>query len=466
MGKTGKQQKKLKLMSQQAVAEEGEGEAGESWQVAGVALSPHDLQTAWRVLSALGKSPESLKEPQYKSIRTALHAIKLAKAPSGVSLSGQISDALTDECFDEALLLLGEMRSKAAFPKLGALQRWVRMCDAASADGTRNARVMKVLDAILRTADPGLVGALAQSQLSEAGAAVVVGGVRLLGSWDPLPHRAQQGGFEQLGRAVCPTPEDLAKFQPHMSVIYSEQGADRRPPNQYPMTIFTNSPTMLDYSPAITTTRVSVSDVPNAFLLQDLFSLEECRQLLLGCESAGFTPDLPLSADAGNSILAHNVFWLSDPLLTSTMEARALRFMPQTMVDDDGVHGVLDGINPRWRVYRYVPGAVYRPHIDGAWPKSSYDLDTREYVYDASEGTSWSKLTMVIYLNEGFGGGETTFFVPSTSEGVMDAVAVVPRAGCALLFPHGTVKGNLLHEGSAVTEGAKYIVRTDVLYRL
>jgi hypothetical protein len=27
-------------------------------------------------------------------------------------------------------------------------------------------------------------------------------------------------------------------------------------------------------------------------------------------------------------------------------------------------------------VYRYVPGAIYRPHIDGAWPASGVDPTT------------------------------------------------------------------------------------------
>jgi hypothetical protein len=40
----------------------------------------------------------------------------------------------------------------------------------------------------------------------------------------------------------------------------------------------------------------------------------------------------------------------------------------------------------------------------------------------------------------------------------------VLHAGTALLFPHGDTQGVLLHEGSGVTEGAKYVVRTDVLY--
>jgi len=66
-----------------------------------------------------------------------------------------------------------------------------------------------------------------------------------------------------------------------------------------------------------------------------------------------------------------------------------------------------------------------------------------------------------------FDGGCTTFFLPSSSEGILNAYAVKPIAGCALVFPHGDTKGSLLHEGSPVGEGeAKYVIRTDVLYEV
>jgi hypothetical protein len=53
-----------------------------------------------------------------------------------------------------------------------------------------------------------------------------------------------------------------------------------------------------------------------------------------------------------------------------------------------------------------------------------------------------------------------------THAGFLDAQGVRPRTGCALVFPHGDTAGTLVHEGSAVTEGAKYIARTEVLYML
>jgi hypothetical protein len=46
----------------------------------------------------------------------------------------------------------------------------------------------------------------------------------------------------------------------------------------------------------------------------------------------------------------------------------------------------------------------------------------------------------------------------------MNAYPVKPVTGAAAIFPHGQAKGALLHEGSGVKTGAKYIIRTDILY--
>jgi hypothetical protein len=42
---------------------------------------------------------------------------------------------------------------------------------------------------------------------------------------------------------------------------------------------------------------------------------------------------------------------------------------------------------------------------------------------------------------------------------------VRPRQGSVLCFPQGNM-ASLVHEGSAVLRGVKYVVRTDVLYML
>jgi hypothetical protein len=151
--------------------------------------------------------------------------------------------------------------------------------------------------------------------------------------------------------------------------------------------------------------------------------------------------------------------WLVDSSVLQPVYARVASLLPQELGG-----GALAGINARWRLYRYTPGAVYRPHVDGAWPGSGTDPKTGEYVFDAF-GDRWSRLTFLVYLNEGFDGGTTTFYTPAEGEvGCLDARGVLPRQGNVLVFPHGGTEGSLVHEGSAVLRGAKYVIRTDVLY--
>jgi hypothetical protein len=61
--------------------------------------------------------------------------------------------------------------------------------------------------------------------------------------------------------------------------------------------------------------------------------------------------------------------------------------------------------------------------------------------------------------------GCTTYFTPSLEEeGLVHSQGVSPRVGTALFFPHGEGSGSLVHEGSALLKGTKYVLRTDVLY--
>ncbi|KAI9363988.1 hypothetical protein DFJ73DRAFT_480480 [Zopfochytrium polystomum] len=565
--------------------------------------TPAEVAVAVRVLSSLAAEPDSLKAPSLRPLRIALHALQRAAAAASIvgvgaaatSLPGRVSDALADRRWHDAVALLAEMRALGIAPRLGALQRWVRDCDAAAAwvvegrrspdkvgggdgwgddgddkrgnddnvvdaggettfrnDGKttnmqrgrlrRDGMVMRVLDAVMRTADPTSVGAFVGASAAdrrEADCTPVFDGVRLLGRWDcrAAPSSSSSSSsdavvaVEASGELVVPTDAERAKYSTLFTVISREDGPARRPPNRFPMVLYTTAPDTIDMAsqpplpPERCTTRVAVPNLPaDVFMLRDLLSPHECRQILAAAEAAGFLPDEPVpaaeakqqqqqqpsssSSTAQKSTLAHNVFWLADAAFMRALEARALPLLPPTLDDDmhdyegggGGAGGgggkrrhdhhrrrrrrALAGINPRFRVYRYTPGAVYRPHIDGAWPRSRYDPDTGVYTYDASSSSAsggngnananananngggngeWSRLTLLLYLNEGFDGGETTYFAPASEEGVLDARAVVPRAGCAMVFPHGCLK-TLLHEGSGVTRGAKYILRTDVLY--
>jgi len=96
------------------------------------------------------------------------------------------------------------------------------------------------------------------------------------------------------------------------------------------------------------------------------------------------------------------------------------------------------GANERFRCYRYAPGQRFGPHYDGAFVRSHRER---------------SLLTLMVYLNEGFTGGDTAFLDWD--------IRVAPRTGMALLFQH-----QLLHEGSTLIAGTKYVLRSDVMYEL
>jgi hypothetical protein len=124
---------------------------------------------------------------------------------------------------------------------------------------------------------------------------------------------------------------------------------------------------------------------------------------------------------------------IDDHELAAMLFARVRPHVPEVMFG--GMRPI--GANERFRCYRYEAGQRFAAHFDGA------------FVRDNGER---SLLTFMVYLNEGFAGGETRFLE-------WDRAVVSPRVGTALLFQH-----RLLHEGALVVAGVKYVLRTDVMY--
>lgn len=94
------------------------------------------------------------------------------------------------------------------------------------------------------------------------------------------------------------------------------------------------------------------------------------------------------------------------------------------------------GLNEQFRIYRYKDGQQFKVHPDGAFKRNEHEH---------------SKITVIVYLNDDFEGGETEFVNPHE--------VVTPQAGTLLLFAHGQ-----LHKGNPVPEGTKYVFRTDVMF--
>jgi prolyl 4-hydroxylase len=135
-----------------------------------------------------------------------------------------------------------------------------------------------------------------------------------------------------------------------------------------------------------------------------------------------------------------------DPALAAWLMERLRPHAPATC------HGFqLVGLNERLRCYRYRPGMRFAPHFDGAFIRPD-DGPER-----APPGTprviERSFYSVLFYLNAVEEGGETNFLAGPD-------LRVIPRAGSVLMFQH-----RLLHEGAEVRRGAKYVARSDLMYR-
>jgi predicted 2-oxoglutarate/Fe(II)-dependent dioxygenase YbiX len=184
----------------------------------------------------------------------------------------------------------------------------------------------------------------------------------------------------------------------------------------------------------------------NIFVVHDFLSPEECENFIRLTEERGYT-DAPINTSFGPMVrkdVRNNERVMIDNFnLARQLWEKARLFIPSPLFDVEAV-----GLNERFRFYRYDVGQQFAQHMDGC--------------FDRGNGER-SELTFMVYLNDGFEGGDTVF-----SRGRWDPyncrfpweLRVHPERGKALLFVHDQV-----HEGAAVTHGRKYVLRTDVMYR-
>lgn len=178
------------------------------------------------------------------------------------------------------------------------------------------------------------------------------------------------------------------------------------------------------------------------FTIADILSPAECNEYISLTENIGYTP-ASITTSRGfqmrPDIRNNDRVILDDPIRASSLWQKVSDYIPSTIGKWQAI-----GLNERLRFYRYSPGQKFAPHYDG-----SHRISNEEE----------SLLTFMIYLNEGFQGGTTRFSLPHYYPADTRDVSVVPVTGMALCFVH-----QILHEGSSVIEGRKYVLRSDVMY--
>ncbi len=94
------------------------------------------------------------------------------------------------------------------------------------------------------------------------------------------------------------------------------------------------------------------------------------------------------------------------------------------------------GVNELFRIYKYSVGERFKMHRDGSFQRNNQEK---------------SFYSLLIYLNDDFEGGQTAF---------KNGITVEPKTGQALVFHHP-----IKHEGKILTEGNKYVLRTDIMFK-
>jgi len=97
-------------------------------------------------------------------------------------------------------------------------------------------------------------------------------------------------------------------------------------------------------------------------------------------------------------------------------------------------------INPRFRFLKYTDGDHFAKHTD-----EHYKNDKNEI----------SLITVLIYLNDDYEGGNTKFLFDNDNE-----ISIIPKIGLICLMDQ-----NILHEVPKLINGFKYVIRTELMYK-
>ena len=249
----------------------------------------------------------------------------------------------------------------------------------------------------------------------------------------------------------------------------------------------TTSATVIDLSSDVTTLNPGSSELFSV-LIHDVLSSDECKELIKISECSGFKPAL-VNQGNGKEVLATDVR-KSDRCIIDDYEfvKKLYARIRKKLTDHDNINDTDDGrdvimkerfllphllnynlhgkmhctgLNERLRILRYDPGCYFLPHYDGRYVRGN-ELGPKR------KGET-SRLSLLLYLNDGYEGGRTRFLRHSgrnkrhdngRRNNKLNDIDVDARQGSVLLFDH-----DCYHEGEFLKKGRKYVVRTDVMYK-
>ncbi|KAF9921121.1 hypothetical protein FBU30_008884 [Linnemannia zychae] len=224
--------------------------------------------------------------------------------------------------------------------------------------------------------------------------------------------------------------------------------------------------THLDLQHLLSKNRQSLPTPVTALTLSNVLTTQECSAMIERTEALGY--DIALINVGSHQGGVHMPGYrdgkrciVDDVQFTKELWERVKSHIPAVWEGREVV-----GMNERLRFLKYLPGDQFAPHMDGEYRRTDGSGEV-------------TKITIQFYLNgseddalsnyQGHGvplkGGETTFLSEKyygkhdVKANDKDRVPVTCKTGQVLIFQH-----DLVHEGSPVEQGCKYVVRGDILY--
>ncbi|KAJ7940767.1 hypothetical protein B0H13DRAFT_1939830 [Mycena leptocephala] len=173
-------------------------------------------------------------------------------------------------------------------------------------------------------------------------------------------------------------------------------------------------------------------------LSQDIFSPAECKSFVK------FIDSLPLELTPpkkrGEAERHNHRYSITSVDFAKRLQTVFAPHLPVFLPSKTGKGSVgpareAHSFNSNIRVYKYTPNQHFGPH---------YDDDCRDPMTGAK--SEWTLLLYLTGYEDGVEGGETLFY----------------QSGKARLRSHG--RECMLHEGSPVVRGVKYVLRSDVMF--
>ncbi|KAI0319370.1 hypothetical protein OF83DRAFT_1055091 [Amylostereum chailletii] len=188
-------------------------------------------------------------------------------------------------------------------------------------------------------------------------------------------------------------------------------------------------------------------------LIDNFFTVDECKRFVQFIDSQPL--ELTPPKKRGEAIRVNHRISYTSPSFAQRMFEILRPHLPSfpypaSLKRPHATARPAHSLNSNIRLYKYTPMQHFGQHYDDS-------------VRDTETGAV-SEWTLLIYLSgveDGVVGGETIFY-PTDKRKSSGAITAPLTRGTALLHRHG--HECLLHEGSPVRCGTKYVLRSDIMF--